>query len=227
MRLIATVGCFLAVTAFAMAEESYDTALAALQAQLASNPSNVTLLVKLGDLCHDEGVKDNPEAVKLGEKYLNTAISLDPSNALARVLHGSIMTMRGRDSFWPTTQIELVHQGNREMDAAVKMAPEDPMVRFARANNNFYMPKFLGRQEIVLADFTWLWEQVQKKHPRLDVPHKQEIGLLYGLTLKKRDRTDEALEVWRDALAIEPDSAFAQKINAELQKVEKKRKRSS
>jgi hypothetical protein len=226
MRFFSIAGLHLAwaVTAFAGDTDSYATTLATMQAQLASSPSNITLLVKLGDFCHDEGVKDNPEAVKLSEKYLNEAIAMDPSNAFARVLHGSVMTMKGRDAFWPPTQIDLVHQGIREMDAAVSLAPEDPMVRFARANNNFYMPKFLGRQEVVLADFTWLWQQAQKKHPQIDTPHKQEIGLLYGSTLKKHDRMDEAVAVWRQAIALAPDSAFALKLVVEIQNAEKKEK---
>ena len=224
MRLFLIAGFQLAwaVTAFAVTADSYATTLATMQAQLASSPSNLTLLVKLGDLCHDEGVNDNPEAVKLSEKYLRQALALDSSNAFAKVLHGSVLTMKGRDAIWPPTQLGYVHQGNREMDAAVNLAPDDPMVRFARANNNFYMPKFLGRQQIVLADFTRLWEQVQKKHPQIDTPHKQEIGLLFGLALKKHERTDEATAIWREAIAFAPDSAFAKKMILEVQNAEKK-----
>lgn len=218
MRLLVIAGFLWVATAFAVAEDSYTNSLATLQAQLAASPSNITLLVKLGDLCHDEGVNDNPEAVKLSEKYLKQALALDASNAFARVLYGSTLTMKGRDAFWPPSQLSYVHQGIREMDAAVKLAPDDPMVRFARANNNFYMPKFLGRQEIVLNDFTWLWDQVQKKNPKIDTPHKQEIGLLYGLDLKKHDRTDEALTVWNEAIAFAPDSDFAKKMTVEIQK---------
>ena len=215
-----------AAAAFAGDANSYAATLATMQAQLASSPSNVALLVKLGDFCHDEGVKDNPEAVKLSDKYLRQALALDSSNAFARVIHGSVLTMKGRDAIWPLTQLDLVRQGIREMDLAVNLAPDDPMVRFARANNNFYMPKFLGRREVVLADFTRLWGQVQKKHPQIDTPHKQEIGLLYGLTLKKQDRTQEAVAIWREAITFAPDSVLAGKMVLEVQGADKTEKRS-
>jgi hypothetical protein len=227
MRLVAIALPLWAVTTFAVAADSYTNTLATLQAQLASNPSNITLLVKLGDLCHDQGVKDDPEAVKLSEKYLEKALALDSSNAFARVLHGSMLTMKGRDAAWPFTQLSLVYQGIREMDAAVSLATNDPMVRFARANNNFYMPKFLKREEIVMSDFTWLWEQVQKKNPNIDTPHKQEIGLLYGLALKKHERMDEAAVIWRQAIAFDTSSSFAKKMIEEVQNLEKNGKRSS
>lgn len=226
MRLLIITGFLCAATAFAVAADSFANTLAAWQAQLAASPSNITLLVKLGDLCHDEGVNDNPEAVKLSEKYLKQALALEPTNAFARVLYGSTLTMKGRDAIWPPTQLAYVHQGIREMDAAVKLAPDDPMVRFARANNNCYMPKFLGRQEIVLADFTWLWDQVQKKNPKIDTPHKQEIGLLYGKTLKKHERLDEAVAIWRQAIAFDTNSAFSKTLIEEIQNSEKNGKRS-
>jgi hypothetical protein len=225
MRLIAITGFLWTTIALAMAEDSFTNKLTALQAQLASSPSNIALLVKLGDLCHDEGVNDNPEAVKLSEKYLKEALALESTNAFAKVLFGSVLTMKGRDAVWPLTQLSFVHQGIREMDAAVSLATNDAMVRFARANNNFYMPRFLGREEIVVNDFTWLWEQVQKKNPQIDTPHKQEIGLLYGLALKKHERTDEAAAIWRAAIAFDTHSAFAQKMGVEIQKVEKNGKR--
>jgi hypothetical protein len=200
-----------------LSAETFEERLAALQNQLTEQPTNKDVLFKLGDLCHDEGVHDNPKAVVLADNYFKRLIALDPTNALARAMHGSTMTMVGRDAFWPTKRVALVREGNREMDEAVAMAPQDVRVRFARANNNFYMPKFLGREEIVRADLNWLWEQVQAK---TDIPMdiRQDTALLQGLSLKKRKQTAEAVQVWRKALEWSPNSAEASDIRSNLAK---------
>jgi tetratricopeptide (TPR) repeat protein len=196
----------------------YAKQLAQLQAQLESAPTNPLVLFQLADLCHDKGVEDDREAVKLAEQYLLRLMELEPTNAMARVLYGSTLTMKGRDAFWPPTQISLVKSGIKEMDAAVKMDTNSIRVRFARANNNFYMPKFLDRQEIVEADFAWLWQQVQAHPEGLDNNLLQVVALHRGQLLAKKKKVAEALPIWRQGLQIDPHSEAAVELKRELEK---------
>ncbi len=197
----------------------YPQKLAQLQAQLKEDPpTNTAVLLQLGDLCHDKGVEDDHDAVKLAEKYLTRLLELDPTNALGRAIYGSTLTMKGRDSFWFTTKLSWVKAGIKEMDAAVNMATNSVRVRFVRANNNYYMPKFLDRQEIVEADFAWLWAQV-KAHPDcLEGYICQIIALRQGQLLAKKKKWDEALPIWRQALAFDPKSEVVPELRAELEK---------
>jgi hypothetical protein len=199
---------------------SYSTQLSQLQAPLAAQPTNTTLLFKLGDLCHDEGVNDNPEAVKLAEKYLSKLLALEPTNALARALYGSTLTMRARDTFWPGTRLSHVRTGIKEMDAAVKLAPNDPQVRFIRANNNYFMPKWLGREDIVQADYQWLWSVVKSQPETLKAETRQTIALRHGLLLRKQQQTSSAIAVWKAGVEIAPQSEFAVEMKKELKKAE-------
>jgi hypothetical protein len=200
------------------APEAFLEKLTALQAQLGEGHTNTALLFQLGDLCHDEGVQDNPQAVILAQKYFEQVLALEPNHAMAMVLLGSTFTMKGRDAFWPTTRIELVKEGNRRMDAAVRLAPEDPRVRFARAINNFHMPKWLGREEIVQADFTWLWDKVRAAPGPFRSDFRQEVALHHGLVLKRHKQLDEAATVWRAGLEFDPGSPLAQQIREQLDK---------
>jgi tetratricopeptide (TPR) repeat protein len=202
----------------ASATETFTNRLAALQSRLQSEPTNMLVLFQLGDLCYDEGANNNAQAVILAEGYFKRLLTIDTNHAMARVLYGSVLTMKARDTFWPTTQLKYVKAGNREMDAAVKIAPKDEQVRFARAVNNFHMPKIMGREEIVQEDLAWLWQQAQLADTKLSVGQKQTIALYYGQTLDKNHKLDEALQIWQAGLNLAPKSEDAAPLKEQLRK---------
>src|SRR6185369_12327438 len=97
---------------------------------LSSSPTNTKILLQLGDLCHDEGAKDNKKAVDLAERYFNQLLKIQPDHPKALALLGSVFTMKARDAAWPSTRLGYVKEGNRKMDRAVSLAPNDPDIRF-------------------------------------------------------------------------------------------------
>lgn len=210
--------------ATASAAETFADRLAALQSRLQSDPTNALLLFQLGDLCHGEGGNNDEKAVILAEGYFKRLLAIDPNHAMARVLYGSVLTMKARDALWPLTQLNYVKAGNREMDAAVTMAPQDAQVRLARAVNNFHMPEIMGREETVQEDLAWLWQQAQRADTELKVGQKQRIALYYGQTLQKKHRLDEALQIWRTGLALAPKSQDAAPLKEQLQEQKARRK---
>jgi hypothetical protein len=202
----------------ASAEETFADRLAALQSRLRSGPTNTLILFELGDLCHDEGANNDAKAVILADGYFKRLLAIDPNHALARVMYGSVLTMKARDALWPLTQLNYVKAGNREMDAAVKLAPQDAQVRFARAVNNFHMPEIMDREEIVQEDLAWLWQQAQLADTSLRIGQKQTIALFYGQTLQKKNKLNEALQIWRAGLAFAPKSQEAARVKEQLNK---------
>ena len=202
----------------ASATDTFADRLAALQKSLQSSPSNTLVLFQLGDLCHDEGGKNDQRAVILAEGYFTRLLNIEPNHAMARVMYGSVLTMKARDALWPITQLNYVKAGNRQMDTAVQLAPNDAQVRFARAVNNVHMPDVMDRQGIVQADLAWLWQQAQLPGTTLKVGQKQTIALYYGQTLLKKNKLDEALPVWRAGLALAPRSQEAAPLTQQLNK---------
>jgi tetratricopeptide (TPR) repeat protein len=207
----------------ASATETFADRLAALQSRLQSDPTNTLILFQLGDLCHNEGANNDEKAVILAEGYLKRLLALDPNHAMARVVYGSVLTMKARDALWPTTRLNYVKAGNRQMDAAVTMAPQDAQVRFMRAVNNFHMPAIMGREEIVQEDLAWLWQQAQLADTKLNIGQKQTIALIYGQILQKKNKLDEALQIWRAGLALAPKSEDATALRKQLQEHKRRR----
>jgi hypothetical protein len=202
----------------ASAAETFADRLAALQGRLQSDPTNTHLLFQVGDLCYHEGANNNEKAVILAEGYFRRLLAIATNQAMARVRYGSVLTMKARDALWPMTRLSLVKAGNREMDAAVQMAPQDAEVRFARAVNNFHMPAIMGREEIVQEDLAWLWQQAQLADTPLKVDQKQTIALYYGQNLRKKGKLAEAIPIWRAGLALAPKSPDAAPLAEELTK---------
>ena len=194
----------------------YADRLEALQAQLETNPTNKTLLFQLGDLCFDEGGNGNHQAVLLAEQYFTRLLALDASDARAQAMLGSTFTMKGRDATWPTTRLSLVREGNEKMDTAVIMAPNDPLVRFTRAFNNFHMPRFMNRDKTVKADFAWLWQQVQTRPATLNEDMKLKIALCQGALLKRQHQNAAAIAVWQAGIAFNPESPEAKEMREQI-----------
>src|SRR5438132_14209614 len=105
-----------------LARASFQEELAALQAQLKTDPTNTALLFKIGDFCHDEGARDNAKAAELAEKYFGLLLALDNKHAMGMALLGSTLTMRARDAFWPKTRPHYAKRGLKTLDEAVNLA---------------------------------------------------------------------------------------------------------
>jgi len=202
----------------ASAAETFAERLAALQSRLESDPTNTLILFQLGDLCYHEGANKNEKAVILAEDYFKRLLVLDTNHAMARVRYGSVLTMKARDAFAPMTRLKYVKAGNQEMDAAVRIAPNDEQVRFARAVNNFHMPGIMGREGIVREDLAWLWQQAQLADTKLNVGQKQTIALYQGQILQKKKKLGEAIQIWRAGLALAPESQDAALLKEQLTK---------
>ena len=207
-RCLLVILAFAVHTAGAASSPGFSNQLAGLQKQLAAQPTNTALLFRTADLCHDEGVKENKEAVKLAEKYLRELLKLEPGNAPALALLGSTYTLKGRDAFWPGTQLSLVKEGNKFMDEAAKLAPDSFQVRITRGLNNVHMPGFLKREEIARADLAWLWNRIEAEPAAQSVAVKQEVALWLGVSLQKAKKSAEAKavleKVWRGNLSAWP-----------------------
>jgi tetratricopeptide (TPR) repeat protein len=216
--LICALTLGLALVASGAPRSGFEARLAELQQRHAADPTNRLILFELGDLCHDEGANDNPEAVKLAEKYLRELIQLEPTNALPLALLGSTFTMKGRDAFWPGTKLSLAREGLKMMDAAVQRSPHDFHVRMTRAMNNVHMPGFLGREKIARDDLAWLWEKAQASPGAHPERTRQRIALFYGVALRKLRDDARAAAVWREGIAINPASPLAAEMEQHLAK---------
>jgi tetratricopeptide (TPR) repeat protein len=204
--------------AIRLAAETFAAEKARLESQLAAKPDDAATLIALGKLCHNEstlGQNDAKATAKLANDYLSRALKLQPTNAFARAMLGSTITLGARDAF-VFKAMKLVKQGLGEMDAAVQMAPDDANVRFTRCANNVFLPDYFKRREIVLQDFAWLTEQTTKAPEKFEAEFRQYVALYHGMARKRYGELDKAAELWQAGVAIAPGTPVAEQIRKRL-----------
>jgi hypothetical protein len=76
----------------------------------------------------------------------------------------------------------------------------------------------MDREEIVQRDLAWLWQQAQLADTKLNVGQKQTIALDLGQILQKKNKVDEAIQIWRAGLALAPESQDAALLKEQLTK---------
>ena len=193
---------------------------AALEAAWQTNRLNGQILFQLGHLCHQQAITGDSEAVKLAEQYLTELKRVEPTNAFGQALLGSTTVMKARDAFLPTTKLKWVRQGCAVLDAAAKMASEDPNVRFTRASNNLFLPDLCGRKEIVRQDFEWLSARALDGPSTLPQGFRQYVALYHGIALRKWGDLPAAKAKWKMGLTLAPDSPVAAEIQAAMKEAD-------
>lgn len=191
--------------------------LAELDAQLAANPTNASVLVQLAKLHHNEATRGAADAayhIGRAQAHLATLLAAEPKHAFGRALLGSTTVLTARDAFWPGTKIKRVREGLAQMDAALADFPEDHNARFTRAVNNLYLPDLFDRLATVTADFQWLRERADRSE--FDAEFRQYVFLYHGRALAKWKRPAEAATAWNAGLAIDPQSKVADELRREL-----------
>lgn len=123
---------------------------------LKKEPANKEILLKLGILYHNIGLKGDKGAVDRGEEILKRLIKIDPNNPDAHCWLGSILTLKGRDATFPIQRIIYVKEGLKEMDKAVSLSPENINLRMIRGKNSLALPDIFNRIDTAIEDFEFI-----------------------------------------------------------------------
>ena len=180
-----------------------------LEQKLKSNPRDESVLMELGHLYHDLGAAGDGSAVDKGVRTFDQLLTIDSANAIALAYRGALVTMQGRDSWWPPNKLKYMKQGCAELDKAIEMDPGNIMVHLIRGINGLALPDYAGRLSTSLEDFI-----IVLRRPDFQEQTKElkAFTLYYGGVAHKRaDEYDRARELFRRAIAVFPGSEYAKK----------------
>lgn len=139
---------------FDLQGEAAQQRLQALRETIADNPKNTQALKEAGIILHQINRRNpNKESVEEGERYLKKALRNNLADAETEVWLGSITTMKAQFESDPGRQTFFVKSGSQKMDAAIRKAPDNPIVRLTRAYNSLEIPPFLKRTRFAVEDF--------------------------------------------------------------------------
>jgi 3-oxoacyl-[acyl-carrier-protein] synthase II len=159
---------------------------AELEAHVAQPPGSldVEALTELGFVLHDLGLSDRP-ALARAEQVLRRAMFLDPAHAQAVAWYGSTLAAGALYEQRPIERTQLVAAGLAELDRAVRLSPDDPLVRLARASVCLGLPAFIGRLPTAREDIDRLLELARthpagRRHLRIARPARKGARVLAG-----------------------------------------------
>jgi tetratricopeptide (TPR) repeat protein len=198
--------------------EGFELRVKALEDSLKVAPESTQFLLELGILCHNVGTEGDKNAVKKSKKILEKLIKLEPENAEAHCWYGSVLTLNGRDAWFPLSKVKYVNDGIKEMDKAVKLAPDNITIRMIRANNNLALPDMFNRTEIAIADFEYLLSMKEEEPEIFEKDLLVEILLNLGNAYKKKGDLGKARKNWQKVTLIAPDSEEALEAKKLLEK---------
>jgi len=176
-------------------------------------------LIKQVQARHEKAVNGDTKETQALTTDLEKWTKEQPDNHLLQAYLGSVYTLDSRDAWPGPGKLTYLRNGGKELDAAVAAAPDNPAVRFIRAIDYFELPSIFGKRQTARDDFRILVDQVdgvQKTPYALDVPTRQAIYYYAGLSLQQLSQPADAKRVWLRGLALDPKSALAVKISAEL-----------
>jgi len=138
------------------------TTRATLEKALAADPQNLALRIQLGEVLSDLGAFGDKNASDAAVKLFELLHQESPQDAVILADYGNARTIYAQYAS-VFTQLNWVHGGFDDLDAAVKAAPDNAGIRITRALNSSQVPAFLKREQIARDDFAWLLARIHSR----------------------------------------------------------------
>lgn len=160
-------------------------------------------LTELGLLLHERGLIERAYLAR-ARAVLQRAMALDPGSAQAVAWYGSTLAAEALHEQQPVRRTRLVSEGLGYLDRAVAQAPDDPVVRLARASVCLGLPRFIGRAPTARADVDHLLE-LARTHPRESDPILPLVYQLAGDVYTLVGEPEQARRAFEAALGEWPE----------------------
>lgn len=156
-----------------------------------------------------------------GEKFFQKVLEYDPENAVAMVWYGSLMTIKGRDSWLPWEKLKHVENGCKLMDKAVRNEPHNLSVRYIRARNNLSLPLFFQRIDTAITDLNYI---IRHFPPDTSIPGIPSLDYLYmdlAEAYKNAGKLEESMTIWKSVAENYPNTKASEEARNNLKRYRK------
>ena len=147
---------------------------------------------------------------------LESKLTQQPNDQVARVYLGSAYTLRSRDLGLGKAKLDALRKGIALMDEAAAGAPENAPVLLTRAVTNQALPVFLGRRKVARAQLEELVTMVEREPEKLKPSDRQLLYLNAGQAAQHAGDRARAVELWQRGLTIKADARLTQEIRTAM-----------
>lgn len=187
-----------------------------LESLLEEDPQNTKLCMELAIIYHGKAADGEKQAIEKAEPLFKKILDAEPNNAEVRAWYGSLLTIKGREDWFPPAKLFYVIQGIQQMDRAVELSPDSTSVRLVRGHTSVALPYAFGRNNVAIKDFEYLLTLDESKPGQFDANTLAGIYLDLGKAYSQGGDKDKARENWQKAMDIAPGSKEAVEANSLL-----------
>lgn len=174
-------------------------------------------LLQEGVALHDRGIAGDKAAAEQALQLFEAAVEEYPDDALIKAYYGSSISLASRYAGDANDMFAGAIKGMKQIDEAVKIAPDSVEVRFVRARHGLRLPElFFRRTSVAIIDLEYLRDR--HNEGSLQLPRQEWLELLWmlGSAYLRLDLVDEAKTAWDALLQQDPDGPYKALIEAEL-----------
>lgn len=153
-------------------------------------------------------VEGDSEAADRAMALLQEFRAAHIDDPLVMVYHGSLLLLRAGRSTSLDEKAEFTREGLTQMERAVEAAPRNVEVRFIRGMSSVNLPGIMGRRKVGEEDVAWVADRAVEAVEAGELQPAMAAAALTldGKRLMKMGERDAALERWRRAILLAPES---------------------
>lgn len=183
------------------------------EAEAANNPDDVEALRAAGIAAHQLALFHGKGYAEKSVSYLQKIVDKDRNDALALAYLGSAHALVARDASVIMTKISNVNKGLSLLNRAVRLAPEDFVVRMVRGSVIFELPSMFKKPENAIEDFSYAESRFDSLPDIIGIQVdalKAEVYYKLGSLKKEMGDKKAAEEYFAKAISAGPDTNWAQ-----------------
>jgi tetratricopeptide (TPR) repeat protein len=185
-----------------------------------ANPEQFQPRFQLARFLHLKGARGDEDAAKEALQKLKQLHEAHPDKAVVTSYLGGAVMLSAKRQFWPWNKKDKLEEARTLLNQAVDQASVKFQPRLLRGIAVSHLPESLGQQEKAHRDLKWAVQQVKDREKRdaIDAGDAAAAHYHFGRVLAASDETDEALDHWRRAAELAPESYAGIQARAALDK---------
>lgn len=162
------------------------------------------------------------ERMDVAAKLFSEMHAACPTDARVMAYQGSVQLFEASHTWALWRKNSLSKEGITAMDAAVASAPDNLEVRFVRAATTYNLPSFFHRRQQSADDFSILAREAEAgvRNGRFEARLAAASLYFHAEFLHEKAQNRQAVDAWKLAIRVAPQSRAARDSANELKKLE-------
>lgn len=179
-----------------------------LRKRLLDNPNDIETLMLLARRYQGEAVEGDSSSLEKAEELFKRVLEISPDHPEALAWLGSVKLLRARDSWFPPSKLWYLNTGSRDLDSAISMDPDNPIIRLVRAMSYISIPAIFMKRGTAIGDLEYIILLRDRRPGTVENDVLAHAHFLLGKHYYDSDGPAKADFHFKKAIETAPDSTY-------------------